>query len=158
MKDGVWNLILANVRTPIERSGDLDAQLAALHAGASRLLEIVKRRGTQATQAAMDALIGYADRLVEAGLAHIEPGEYDAEDFMEDDGFGTVDIPIRVRLVRHNDGPRRRLHGSSPQVKGGINAVRAITDSATRYTYAASWRRSWARRSRQAAAPCRWSG
>ena len=133
-EDGVWNLILANVRTPIERSGDLDAQLAALHAGASRLLEIVKRRGTQATQAAMDALIGYADRLVEAGLAHIEPGEYDAEDFMEDDGFGTVDIPIRVRLVRHNDGLDVDFTGSSPQVKGGINAVRAITDSATRYT------------------------
>ena len=133
-EDGVWNLILANVRTPIERSGDLDAQLAALHAGASRLLEIVKHRGTQATQAAMDALIGYADRLVEAGLAHIEPGEYDAEDFMEDDGFGTVDIPIRVRLVRHNDGLDVDFTGSSPQVKGGINAVRAITDSATRYT------------------------
>ena len=133
-EDGVWNLILANVRTPIERSGDLDAQLAALHAGASRLLEIVKRRGTQATQAAMDALIGYADRLVEAGLAHIEPGKYDAEDFMEDDGFGTVDIPIRVRLVRHNDGLDVDFTGSSPQVKGGINAVRAITDSATRYT------------------------
>ena len=133
-QEGVWNLILANVRTPIERSGDLDAQLAALHAGASRLLEIVKRRGTQATLGAMDALIGYADRLVEAGLAHIEPGEYDAEDFMDDDGFGTVDIPIRVRLVRHRDGLDVDFTGSSPQVTGGINAVSAITDSATRYT------------------------
>ena len=59
-QEGVWNLILANVRTPIERSGDLDAQLAALHTGAARLLAIVARRGTQATQAAMDALIVYA--------------------------------------------------------------------------------------------------
>ena len=133
-QDGIWNLILANVRTPIERSGDLDAQLAALHTGASRLLEIVKRRGTQATMAAMDALVAYADRLVEAGLAHVEPGEYEAEDFMDDDGFGTVDIPIRVRLVRHRDGLDVDFTGSSPQVKGGINAVRAITDSATRYT------------------------
>ena len=133
-QEGVWSLILANVRTPIERSGDLDAQLAALHAGASRLLEIVKRRGAQATMAAMDALVAYADRLVEAGLAHIEPGEYEAEDFMDDDGFGTVDIPIRVRLVRHRDGLDVDFTGSSPQVKGGINAVRAITDSATRYT------------------------
>jgi N-methylhydantoinase B len=133
-QEGVWNLILANVRTPIERSGDLDAQLAALHTGESRLLEIVKRRGAQETQAAMDALIGYADRLVEAGLAHIQPGEYDGEDFMEDDGFGTVDIPIRVKLTRRPDGLDIDFTGSSPQVKGGINAVRAITDSATRYT------------------------
>jgi N-methylhydantoinase B len=133
-QEGVWNLILANVRTPIERSGDLDAQLAALHTGASRLLEIVKRRGTQATTAAMEALIGYADRLVEAGLACIELGEYEAEDFMDDDGFGAVDIPIRVRLVRRRDGLDVDFTGSSPQVKGGINAVTAITDSATRYT------------------------
>ena len=133
-QEGVWNLILANVRTPIERGGDLDAQLAALHTGASRLLEIVKRRGARATQAAMDALIGYADRLVEAGLARIEPGEYDAEDFMEDDGFGTLDIPIRVRLTRHDDGLDVDFTGSSPQVRGGVNAVGAITDSATRYT------------------------
>ena len=133
-QDGVWNLILANVRTPIERSGDLDAQLAALHAGASRLLEIVKRRGTKTTMAAMEALVGYADRLVEAGLAYIELGKYEAEDFMDDDGFGAVDIPIRVRLVRRRDGLDVDFTGSSPQVKGGINAVTAITDSATRYT------------------------
>ncbi len=133
-QDGIWNLILANVRTPIERSGDLDAQLAALHAGASRLSEIVKRRGAEATTAAMDALVDYADRLVEAGLARIEPGEYEAEDFMDDDGFGTFDVPIRVKLVRRHDGLDVDFTGSSPQVRGGINAVRAITDSATRYT------------------------
>ena len=133
-QEEVWNLILANVRTPIERGGDLDAQLAALHTGASRLLEIVKRRGAQTTQEAMDALIGYADRLVEAGLAYIEPGKYDAEDFMESDGFGTVDIPVRVRLTRRGDGLDVDFTGSSPQVRGGVNAVSAITDSATRYT------------------------
>ena len=132
-QDGIWNIILANVRTPTERSGDLDAQLAALHAGASRLAGIVERRGVLETLAAMDALIEYADRLVEAGLTHIEPGEYAAEEFMDDDGFGTSDIPIRVKLVRHRNGLDVDFTGSSPQVKGGINAVSAITDSATRY-------------------------
>jgi N-methylhydantoinase B len=97
-------------------------------------LEIVKRRGAAPTTAAMDSLVEYADRLVKAGLAHVEPGEYEAEDFMDDDGFGTVDIPIRVKLVRHQDGLDVDFTGSSPQTEGGINAVSAITDSATRYT------------------------
>ena len=117
-QEGVWNLILANVRTPIERSGDLDAQLAALHAGASRLLEIVNRRGTKATMAAMDALVGYADRLVEAGLAYIELGKYEAEDFMDDDGFGAVDIPIRGEARPTPRRSRRRLYGEQPSGEG----------------------------------------
>ena len=130
---GVWNLILANVRTPIERAGDLDAQLGALHAGATRLLEIVRRRGAQETLSAMTNLARYADRLVEAGLEHIAPGVYEADDLMDGDGFGTLDVPLHVELRRHDDGLDVDFTGSSCQVVGGINAVAAITSSATRY-------------------------
>jgi N-methylhydantoinase B len=129
----VWNLILANVRTPLERGGDLEAQLAALHTGGTRLLEIAARRGTSATLAAMDDLVDYADRLVEAGLGAISEGVYRAEDLLDDDGFGTEDIPIRVALTRHAKGLEVDFSGSSDQVAGGVNAVAAITASVTRY-------------------------
>lgn len=132
-QDGVWNLVMANVRTPVERAGDLDAQLAALHAGQSRLLEVVRRRGAEATLAAMGALVEYADRLVEAGLRRIAEGVYEAEDLMDDDGFGTEDVPIRVRLTCRAGTLEVDFTGSSGQVPGGINAVAAITASATRY-------------------------
>ena len=76
---------------------------------------------------------------------------------MEDDGFGTVDIPIRVKLVRHSNGLHVDFTGSSPQVTGGINAVRAITDSATRYAVRCIVEALLAKRSQPAVAPCRWS-
>jgi N-methylhydantoinase B len=38
--DELWRVLLANVRTPRERAGDLDAQLAALATGRARLIEI----------------------------------------------------------------------------------------------------------------------
>lgn len=131
--EAVWALLMANVRTPVERAGDLDAQLAALHTGATRLLEIADRRGSTATLAAMDALIVYADRLVAAGLERIPDGTYEADDVIEDDGFGSGPLPIRVRLTV--DGARLNIDftGTSPQVPGGVNAVSAITSSATRY-------------------------
>ena len=129
----VWNLILANVRTPLERRGDLEAQLAALHTGRRRLLEIARRRGASATLAAMDDLVEYADRLVEAGLGEIADGVYVAEDLLDDDGFGEKDIPIRVALTRHSHGLDVDFSGSSGQVTGGVNAVATITASATRY-------------------------
>jgi N-methylhydantoinase B len=131
--EDLWKTILANVRTPVERAGDLDAQLAALHTGRTRLLEIAERRGANETLAAMRALIAYADRLVEAGLERIPDGRYEAEDFMEDDGFGSGPVPIRVALTVGGDRLGVDFAGTAPQVPGGINAVAAITSSACRY-------------------------
>jgi N-methylhydantoinase B len=131
--DDLWRTLLANVRTPVERAGDLDAQLAALHTGATRLREIADRRGSAETLGAMDALIGYADRLVEAGLEKIPDGTYRAEDFIEDDGFGSGPVPIRATMTLEGDRLTIDFTGTAPQVPGGVNAVAAITSSATRY-------------------------
>ncbi|MCG6956078.1 MAG: hydantoinase B/oxoprolinase family protein [Gemmatimonadetes bacterium] len=131
--DDLWRTLLANVRTPVERAGDLDAQLAALHTGRTRLLEIAGRRGIDTTLAAMDALVAYADRLVEAGLERIPDGTYQAEDSLEDDGFGSGRVPIRAALTVSGRRLRIDFTGTAPQVPGGINAVSAITASACRY-------------------------
>ena len=131
--EDLWRTILANVRTPVERAGDLDAQLAALHTGEVRLLEMVDRRGAREVLAAMQGLIEYADRLVEAGLRLIPEGRYEAEDFMEDDGFGSGPVPIRVSMEVSGGRMVLDFVGTAPQTLGGINAVAAITSSATRY-------------------------
>jgi N-methylhydantoinase B len=131
--EDAWRLVLANVRTPVERGGDLDAQLAALHAGSVRLLELARRRGSDEVLRAMEELIAYADRLVEAGVRKIPPGVYPAEDELDDDGFGTSPVPIAVELEVRDGRLRLDFTGTSPQVNGGINAVASITSSATRY-------------------------
>jgi N-methylhydantoinase B len=131
--EDLWRTVLSNVRTPLERAGDLDAQLAALHAGRTRLLEMVERRGLASVREAMRNLIAYADRLVSAGLALVPDGRFTAVDTMEDDGFGTSDIPIRVTVTVAGERATVDFTGSSPQVQGGVNAVAAITGSATRY-------------------------
>ncbi len=129
----VMRLILANVRTPREREGDLDAQMAALYAGQTRLLELADRRGPGPVLQAMRALIDYANKMVEAGLRSIPAGRYEAEDVMEDDGFGHGPIPIHVTLDVSAGGLIVDFEGTGPQTPGGINAVGAITASAVRY-------------------------
>jgi N-methylhydantoinase B len=131
--DAVWDLIMANVRTPEERAGDLSAQLAALHTGAARLREIADKRSADLTLSAMDALVEYADRMLLEGLRLIPPGQYDGEDWLEDDGFGSGPIPIRVSLAASAQGLEVDFSGSGSQTRGGVNAVGAITSSATRY-------------------------
>lgn len=126
-------MILANVRTPAERAGDLDAQLASLHAGTSRLTELVERRGLQGVTRAMHDLIAYADRLLAAGLERVLDGIWSAEDTLEGDGFGSGPLPIRVELRVEGSHITVDFTGSAPQTTGGVNAVAAITSSATRY-------------------------
>ncbi len=129
----VWTLLLANVRTPEEREGDLAAQLAALHTGGERLRELAVRRGTEEVIQAMEELTAYGDRLLGEGLQRIPDGEWTAEDHLEGDGFSEQPIPIRVRVELRGDRITVDFTGSSPQVEGGVNAVSAITESATRY-------------------------
>jgi len=131
--EDLWQTILANVRTPVERAGDLDAQLAALHTGSTRLIEMVERRGRSEVLGAMQGLIAYADRLVAAGIRRIPDGRYEAEDFMDDDGFGSDPVPIRLAMKVEGHRVVLDFEGTAPQTVGGINAVAAITSSATRY-------------------------
>src|SRR6201999_4068788 len=42
LQDDIFRLLLNNVRTPEEREGDLNAQIAAWHTGAMGLLDILE--------------------------------------------------------------------------------------------------------------------
>ncbi len=129
----VWHLLLANVRTPAEREGDMHAQLAALDVGVRRLQELANRNGVESLQAAFAALSSYADRLLRAVIQRMPDGVYGAEDFMDDDGTGSGQVRIAVTI--HVDGERIRVDfsGTDAQCTGNINAVTAITESAVRY-------------------------
>jgi N-methylhydantoinase B len=129
----VWRLLLANVRTPGEREGDLDAQIGSLGVGIRRLLEIARRHGVPRTLAAQEALLAYADRLLRQGILLIPDGEWTAQDHLEGDGFTEEPITIRGRVTVRGDRVRVDFTGSAPQAVGGINAVAAVTASATRY-------------------------
>ncbi len=131
--EAVWALIAANVRTPAERAGDLGAQVGCIARGERRLHEMVAARGGAEVRSAMNGLIEYADRLVRAGISRIPDGEYSAEDAIEDDGFGNGPLPIRASIHVHGDEIVVDFAGTAPQTAGGVNAVAAITSSATRY-------------------------
>jgi N-methylhydantoinase B len=134
----VLALLLNNVRTPEEREGDLRAQLAACHTGAVRLYETVRRYGLGRVHRAMADLQDYAEELMRAFLARVPEGRYQTDDFLDDDGV-TAD-PVRISVMITITGGRRRtvtvdFAGSSPQVRGSINAVEAITFSACFYVF-----------------------
>jgi N-methylhydantoinase B len=133
----VLQLLLNNVRTPEEREGDLRAQLAACHTGASRLAEVCQRYGLDRVQTAGNALLEYSEQMMRAFLASIPPGSYEAEDFLDDDGVSDAPVRLAVRITVPRSAAKRGVtidfSGSSRQVRGSINAVEAITYSACFY-------------------------
>ena len=136
-------LLLNNVRTPQEREGDLGAQIAACHTGAVRLEEICVGYGVARAQRAASELLEYSEELMRAFLAHVPPGIYRAEDFLDNDGISERPIKIRVTVkVRHGrtksaSQPMVAIDftGTDPQVEGSVNAVEAITYSACFYVF-----------------------
>jgi len=129
----VFRLLLANVRTPREREGDLTAQIAANRTGERRLLEIVARYGRRESLSYAAHLQDYAERMVRALLRRIPEGSYTAEDYLDNDGIRPGRIRIRARLTIRDGSLQVDFTGTDPQVSGSVNAVYAITLSAVYY-------------------------
>ncbi len=128
-------LLLANVRTPREREGDLTAQVAACRLGERRLTEFVDRYGLRKTGFYLDALQRYSSHLMHEALGRIPNGEYHAEDTLDDDGYSETPLGIRVAIKIHDRQARVDFTGSAPACRGNVNAVMAITLSAVFYVF-----------------------
>lgn len=127
------NMILANVRTPVERQGDLLAQIAANKRGIKRLEEIVNKYGFDTIESYANSLIDYTERMFRSLISDIPDGKYTFKDYLDDDGFNTRDILINVGIEVKGDRLTIDFTGSSPQVKGGVNTNEAVTYSAALY-------------------------
>jgi N-methylhydantoinase B len=135
VEPGLLDLILANVRTPQERAGDLWAQIAANQRGAERLLELVARYGVGEVSGAMIALLAYTERMTRRLLAGLPDGQYAFTDYLDDDGLGGEPAAITVTVSIHGETATVDFTGSAAQQKGSVNAVYAITLSAVYYVF-----------------------
>lgn len=135
MNEDLEKVILANVRTPDERKGDLGAQLAATLRACERLVDLAKVHGAGRLKSYMAEVMDYSERLMRAMLSDLPDGEGRFEDFCDGDGIPDDedgnDAPfwIRMHVVKSGDSITVDFAGSDPQVKGPINAPLSVTAS-----------------------------
>jgi N-methylhydantoinase B len=131
----VEKLILANVRTPDERKGDLGAQLAATLRATERLKALAQRYGGVELIGYMAEVMDYSERLMRAALLDLPDGQGSFEDFCDGDGIADDDLgrdaSFRIRLSVTKTGDRLIVDfdGTDPQVKGPMNAPLSVTAS-----------------------------
>ena len=119
---------------PVQVFGDLRAQLAACEIAEREIRAQVARYGLEPARSMMREMLDYTERMTKAALAELPDGEYDFEDWIDDDGVD-FDKPIRLFVTVRKSGDRIAFDwtGSSPQVKGAINATLSVT-AATSFT------------------------
>jgi len=129
----VLDMLLANVRTPEERKGDILAQIASNQRGIQRIKEFVEKYGLKKIKQYSSELINYTEKLFLNFLKSIPEGEYSGEDILDDDGFGRKNIKIRLKLTVKKNELIFDFSKSDPQTRGGLNANKAISFSAVLY-------------------------
>ena len=129
------DLILSNVRTPVEREGDLLAQMMAIKRGEQRLLELSAKYGMSTLRRNMEALKNYSERMIRSAIRRLPPGTYRAEDYLDNDGVTEHPVKITATVTIRDDRATIDFSGSDPQVEGSVNANYAVAVSASTYVF-----------------------
>ena len=133
--EDVLGLITRNVRSPVESAGDFRAQVAATNLAQRRVSEVVESYGLKTYREGIKGVLDYTERLSRAAIRRAVPeGSFEAEDFLDDDGFS--DEPIRIHVaIDHTDGiVHYDLTGSAAARPASINTTRSVSFSACAYT------------------------
>ena len=129
--EAVLSLVLANVRNPDERRADLRAQLAANDRGGRRIGELIDEYGRDRLTDAFDAVLDYSRRRIEAEIADVPDGRYEATDVLEGDGVTDADVPITATVTVDGSAVTVDFAGTADQVAGNMNAPLSVATSAT---------------------------
>ena len=126
----VERLLLANVRTPATRRGDLAAQRAAVERGAQGLSALARRHGWAVLREAAHELLDYAERRTKTLLARLPAGPMAAVDCLEGDGVVDEELEIRVKITIVDGMFRADFTGTRDAAPGNVNCPIAVTRSA----------------------------
>src|SRR5216684_158926 len=130
MQPDILSIILANIRVPDERVGDIKAQVAALTVGEKRLTTLIDRYGDEMVTACVKELRDRSEQMMRAHITKIPDGVYRGDAFLDSDGIGPDLLAIRLRLKKEGTDLHFDFSESSPPCRGPLNSVIATTKAA----------------------------
>jgi N-methylhydantoinase B len=130
MAEDLRHLFEKETRNPVERIGDLNAQVGANCLGVSRCMDFIERYSETAFDNFVEAIIGYSRTRVIAHLSSLPDGTAEASDHLEDEDTA---IPLRVKVRLERERFEIDFSGTAPQCQGNLNAPMSVTQSAVYY-------------------------
>ncbi len=127
-------LVLANVRVPQDRHGDFRAQVAGARRAELRVGELAARYGAATLAEVMADAQTYSRRVLGRRLLALPDAVVEHDERLDGDGIDPDARPlIKVRIDKIGDRFAVDFTGSSPCVKGPVNAPLAVTASSVYY-------------------------
>ena len=116
----VWHILHDNIRVSDLVVGDMEAQIAAARFGAEQLGELIDRYGRTTFDAACDAVMNYAERLMRQAIAALPNGRYSAttyiDGYLDDPNPARRELPLVVSINIKDDELLVDLTGTTPHV------------------------------------------
>jgi len=120
--EALWRMITDNVRVSELVVGDMDAQIAACHVGARRLLDLADRYGLDTLSDAIEDLFDYSERLMRSQIEKLPDGMYTAtgyvDGFLGSDDDSLKNLPVKITATVAGSDLTIDFEGTAPQVSG----------------------------------------
>ena len=129
-REDLFDLISTNVRVPIKVIGDLRAEIAAVNLGERQYIGLAHKYGISKLRSCIEALIVYTEHLVRSEISALKNGRFDFTAYIDADNIEEGPVIVNLTLTVSGEKMIVDLHGSSPQVKAGINSPLTFTKSA----------------------------
>jgi N-methylhydantoinase B len=129
----MFAFLMANVRGPGEREGDLMAQISATRTAEERFMALCAEHGAATIEAAMSALHDRSEAAMRAAITALPDGVYEGEDFIDDDGPGGAPAKVHVRVTIARDRATFDFSGSDDAVVGPMNTTPNVVAAACYY-------------------------
>jgi len=120
-------LLMANMRVPEEREGDLNASLGACRVAERRIRALIAKYGWDVVKECVRLNLDRTERRLRNRIAELPDGDYYAEDYLEFYNQGKLDpVLARLKLTVAGDQLIADFDGTNPQVPGVVNCSLAV--------------------------------
>lgn len=129
IQDDVLDLIMANVRRPAERRGDVDAQLGSFDIGVRRLRELIDRWSLAVVRDVTAELRQRSATQARSYIRRIPNGTYECTEYLDSDGVSAEPLCVHVTIRVEEELMVFDFTGSSPPCLGPLNCPEPVTIS-----------------------------
>jgi N-methylhydantoinase B len=138
LDEHLLEMVLANCRLPGQMRMDLQSQVSANRTAIERVRLLADRYGLATIESAVDEILDSSERRMRAAIASWPDGDYEASDYLDNDGVNDGQREIHVAIRIRGDSAEVDFTGTAAQSAGPLNSVPGYTNAGVYMTFQAA--------------------